>query len=114
MKGSDKQILWARDIKAKIDFDALIGKGRNAEANRIIEKAVTYIENNDNAAFWIDYRGRTAMDLCSELMSRGLQIRGFGFDHRAKMALDGTITVTWKVIVQDGKDGHYELRSKTL
>lgn len=114
MNGSEKQVKWAEDIRAGKNFDAMLGHGRSAEATRIIEKVVTYITSNDNAAFWIDYRDSSAMEIARDLMSCGLQVRGLGFEHRAKMAPDGTITVTWQAIVQDGKGGHKETRSKTL
>ena len=114
MKGSEKQVKWAEEIRDGKDFDAMLGHGRNAESNQIIEKAVSYVKNNDNASFWIDYRNSSAMNMLRGLMTEGLSIKGNQHDRLAKMAPDGIITITWREIVQDGKGGHYANRSKTL
>lgn len=114
MNGSQKQIKWAEDIKASKDFSKFLGKGRNEQANAIIAKAVSFIESNDNAAFWIEYQDSSEMEMLNGLMTSGLLVKGWQFDHRATMAQDGTITITWEEIVQDGKGGHKETRTRII
>lgn len=114
MRGTEKQVKWAESIKASKDFSFFVGKGRDERSNAVIAKAVEFIGGIDNAAFWIDSRESSAMDLLRDLMGPGLEIKGIGFDDLAKMAPDGTITITWREIVQDGKGGSWAIRSKTL
>lgn len=52
MKGTDKQIKWANDIKAKImaAFDAMSGTDRKAEYKALTE----WLDGKDAAAWWIE------------------------------------------------------------
>lgn len=57
MKGTEKQIKWAEDIKAK--FEARVIKvyasGEMAENKPVIDKALEFITNKYNdAKYWID------------------------------------------------------------
>lgn len=113
MKGSDKQIKWAEDIKASkaTEFSAL----RSKVISPIGIKALDYIESNDVAKFWIDFRSTSVMDMLNSLLRGGLQIKGAGQSNRAVMdKTTGQITVTWTAIVSDGKGGHSETYTLVL
>lgn len=113
MLGSQKQIKWAEDIRnGKLaDFEKL---GQRA-LNEIAHKAISYIRDNEQASFWIDYRTVSAADMLRSLLTTGISVWGFNFDRKATIdPKTGTITITWKEIVQDGKGGHEEVRSKTI
>lgn len=110
MKGTEKQIKWAEEIRDKIETSL-----PDMSASPIADKAKQYLLNLDEAAFWIDHRDRTAMDLLRDLIGGGLAIRGFQFSHRAKMdQTTGIITITWNEIVQDGHGGHIVVREQKL
>lgn len=112
MNGSEKQISWAEDIKSNMDFAKL---RKMVNGNQIAIKAIDYVENNENAAFWIEYKNYSAMHLMDQFLTSGLLIKGSSFDHRAKMdKATGTITITWEEIVQDGKGGHKETRTQVI
>lgn len=49
MKGTEKQIKWAEEIKSKLETGF-----KNFTPNPMMEKATNYILNIDNATFWID------------------------------------------------------------
>lgn len=113
MNGSEKQVKWAEDIKQdKADEFAQLKErfGKSAAAL----KAIEYIEGNEHAAFWIDHRNSSVMEILDSLMRGGVQVKGHNFDHRATMTPDGTITVTWSEIVQDGKGGHKATRQVAI
>lgn len=58
MNGTEKQIKWAEDIKAGMDFDS----AKTAFAgNKPALKALAFIENIDSAKWWIK-EGRTIGD----------------------------------------------------
>ena len=95
MKGSEKQINWAENIKAEKDFNQFLGKGRNEAANAVIAKAVDFISSIDSAKFWIDNRNSSEMDIMKNFMSQvGIAISGDDHADKAVIATDGTITVT--------------------
>lgn len=113
MLGSQKQIKWAEDIRnARLeDFAKLEARVKN----EIGRKAISYIRDNEQASFWIDYRTVSAADMLRSLLTAGISIWGFNFDRKAKLdPQTGTITVTWEEIVQDGKGGYKEVRKQTL
>ena len=113
MKGTEKQIKWAEDIK----------KGMTPEFNEMIEKfktiipaikVIEYIQALDYATFWIDHRKETVQDLLMQI-TRGLTIRGDKYSHTAKVdQTTGIITVTWTEIVGDGKGGHFETKKEII
>lgn len=109
MNGSEKQIKWAADIKRQMGLEQLVG-----QFNEVADRALNYIKEIDSAVFWIDYRELNANQLMQALVTTGLSIKGHGNSHLAKMAPDGTITITWTEIVQDGKGGHKITRRETL
>lgn len=112
MIGSEKQIKWAEDIKAGKDFEELRIR---CNGHPLGIKAIEFVENIRDAKFWIDSRNMTAEQMLAALMGgAGLKVKGSYNSHTAKMAEDGTITVTWKEIVQDGKGGHYATRSESI
>lgn len=88
MLGSQKQIKWAEDIKSGMDFD---GMRQRANGHPIGIKAVDFVEGIEHAAFWIDYRDYTAEQLIYNLMTSGLQVKGFGFADVAELHPDGQI-----------------------
>jgi hypothetical protein len=114
MKGSPKQVKWANDIRESKNFDKFIDSARSEAAKVIVTKAVNFVKGIDNAKFWIDYRNSSEMDIFNSLMTGGLKVNGHNNSRTAKMAQDGAITITEKVIVQDGKGGHYETRTETI
>ena len=113
MNGSDKQITWATEIKAsKTEQFATL---RSKVISPIGTKALDFIESLDSASFWIDNRDRSAMDMLTSLLRGGLSTKGNQSNEKATMdQATGTITITSKAIVQDGKGGHYETKSRTL
>lgn len=93
MKGSDKQIKWAEDIKASkaADFASLRSKVRDPKGI----KAMDYVEAIDWAAFWIEYEKMSAMQIMNVLLRSGLLIKGWQFQDKATMdQATGVITVT--------------------
>lgn len=83
MKGSEKQIKWASDIKKNIDsqISPLMGKAPH------FVKMLSFISSIDNANFWIDIRS-----LMSALISHGLRIKGLDFSDIAKSDKQGNIS----------------------
>lgn len=115
MNGSEKQITWANEIKAGKNFGAWAGKGKDAAANATIDKAIAFIGSIDNAAFWIDNRDRSEQAIMTDLFAGRLQIKGSSSGAKAKIdSATGQVTITEKMIVQDGKGGHYETVTKTI
>lgn len=113
MLGSQKQTKWAEDIRnGKLeDFAKLEARAKN----EIAHKAISYIRDNEQAGFWIDYRTVSASDMLRSLLTTGISIWGFSHDRKAKLdPQTGTITVTWEEIVNDGKGGHKEARTQTI
>lgn len=89
MNGSEKQIKWAEEIKANINVEKFLGKGKDENGNEIIRKAVEFVNSIEDARFWIDYRNKSAMQILTALMESGLQVKGFDFETRIKMTTDG-------------------------
>lgn len=114
MLGSQKQVKWAEDIRnSKLEgFEKMEARA----LNDIARKAISYIRDNEQASFWIDYRTVSAPDMLRSLLSNiGLSIWGFNHDRKATLnPQTGEITISWEEIVQDGKGGHIEKRSQTL
>ncbi len=113
MNGSEKQITWAIEIKeSKAEQFATL---RSKVISPIGTKALDYIESLDNAAFWIDNRDRSPMEMLKSLLTGGLSIEGNQYSDKATIdQASGTITITSKAIVQDGKGGHYETTTRTI
>ena len=107
MKGSEKQIKWAEDIKARITANNF-GMETVTEVG---QKAIDYIASIDDANFWISYRDRTGVAMLQEMARGTLRIKGDGWGRTAKITPDGTITETWEEIVSDGKGGHKETKT---
>lgn len=92
MQGTEKQIRWANDIKAKIEkqAEAFRARAKNDEAHKIID----FILSIDSASFWIDYRDSDFGQLLHNLARHGLRIKGFDFADNAKMdPKTGKITI---------------------
>lgn len=113
MNGSEKQITWATEIKeSKAEQFATL---RSKVISPVGIKALDYIESLDNAAFWIDNRDRSPMEMLTSLLRGGLSTKGNQSNEKATMdQATGTITITSKAIVQDGKGGHYETTTRTI
>ena len=114
MKGSEKQIKWAEEIKAtmKPDFDTI---RTQFDGNVIAIKAIDYVQALDWATFWIDNRNSNPMTMLNEIAQGNLRVRGDGYSHTAKFdQAAGTITVTWDEIVADGKGGHHETKEEVM
>ena len=109
MKGSQKQIAWANDIQATFAESAKTLLGRNADADR----AINLILAIDEAQFWIEYRYNTWRDLLRCLYSQGLNLKGSEYSNTIKAdKVTHAVTETWQVMVNDGKGGHKETKTK--
>jgi len=114
MKGSEKQIKWAEEIKATMqqDFDTI---RTQFEGNALAIKAIDYVQSLDHATFWIDNRNSNPMTMLTEIAQGNLRVRGDGYSHTAKFdQTTGQITVTWTEIVGDGKGGHHETKEEVM
>ena len=108
MKGSDKQIKWATDIKEAITWDGV-------NDHPIITAAKTLICQNDDASWWIDNRNRTGYSMIRSMLTGGLMISNRGNAKTAAIRKDGSaIDITWTEIIADGKGGHHEDKSQTI
>jgi hypothetical protein len=106
MKGTEKQIKWAEDIKAKMNFNELKTKA----INPMVAKGVNFVEAIENAEFWILYRDHAAGDIVRDLFKGGILVRGAGYTDKAKADVTtGIITTTKEKIIDDGKGGHIEI-----
>jgi len=117
MKGSQKQIKWAEDIKnKKLDgFNEIVNAAKDETAAVVLKKIVDYILNIEKAKFWIDYRDYSEYRIIDALFRGSLLIDGFNNDKKAKFdPATTTVTESWKVIVQDGRGGHYEERKNIV
>jgi hypothetical protein len=109
MKGSDKQISWANDIRANLETSAQAIIGKNQHADR----AIAAILSIDEATFWIDNKDSNWQYLLNSLYSCGLQNKGREYSNILKAdKATHIITETWEVIVSDGKGGHKETKTK--
>lgn len=107
MIGSVKQIKWAEDIKAgKIEkFNEIKSHAKVPAGVKLID----YILGQEQASFWIDYRGMTPGEMLHMILTNGLMI-----GNTTAKANQSEIVITWDEIVQDGKGGHMEKRSKII
>ena len=108
MKGTAKQIKWATEIQTKVAAEAQPLIGKAAHYDRIINLILSI----DEASFWIDYRDSDFRSLLSSLSKGGLRNKGNGYSNLIKVDAAYTVTETWTEIIQDGKGGHYETKSK--
>ena len=114
MKGSEKQITWAEEIRLNMqpEFDSLM---MQVTDNAPAIKAINYINDLNWASFWIDNKRNTPTEMLRSLCGGGLQIRGSGYSHTATVdQATGVITITWHEIVSDGHGGHHEIKTQTL
>jgi len=114
MRGTEKQIKWAAEIKAtmKPDFDAI---RTQFEGNAIATKAIDFVQGLDWASFWIDNRSSNPMTMMNEIAQGKLRTRGNGYGHTANFdQATGAITVTWTEIISDGKGGHKEEKKEII
>jgi len=111
MTGSKKQIEWAENIKAGIDFSEI---SKQFSGNEAALKVVEYIENIESANFWIDHRDCSAMDLLRKISGTGLQVKGFGFSNLVKADANAKMTETWVEIVADGRGGYKKEFSRSV
>lgn len=83
MQGTEKQVKWANDIKAKIEeqAEAFRARAKNESAHKVID----FILSIDSASFWIDYRDNDFSNLLHNLATCGLRIKGLDFADNAKM-----------------------------
>jgi hypothetical protein len=68
--GSDKQVSWGQDIRAKIlaKVDAMVFTESTAERSL---KLVAQLRAKDNAKFWIDNRNLSALELLRLMINGG-------------------------------------------
>ena len=107
MNGSEKQIKWAEDIKAgKIEkFNEIKSHAKLPAGVKLID----YILGQEQASFWIDYRGMTPGEILHLILTSGLMI-----GNTTAKANQSEIVITWDEIVQDGKGGHLEKKQNTI
>lgn len=96
MKGSEKQIQWAEDIKSKMDLstDGLTQRGK---------EIVDWVKKIDDAKWWIDNRDVKSSKKAIEALIAGTFINGKLHVLNPKT---GKIVKKWSEIVSDGKGGH--------
>jgi hypothetical protein len=87
MIGSEKQIAWANDIKAKIEAEAANYLGKKEAA----DKMIAFLLSIEYAAFWIENRDDDFRYLFTKLYKNGLMIKGSEFSDCAKCDEDGNI-----------------------
>lgn len=83
MKGTEKQIKWANEIKSQIKAGF-----KKFNPHLIMDKATNYILKIEDASFWIDEaRGCTdnPIELVMKFARSGIRIRGLGFGDIAKI-----------------------------
>lgn len=90
MKGSEKQIVWAEEIKAKIAAEIAPLRGRGAH----FDKMMDFILSIEDSRFWIDYRDYSLKTMLSSLVKSGLQTKGFDYAETAKSDASGNISFT--------------------
>ena len=88
MIGSEKQIKWASDIKAKIETEAAQYKGKAEHYDKIID----FILSINDSRFWIDYRESDLRDLMTKLIKSALFVNGQDNSDCAKSDMAGVIT----------------------
>lgn len=95
MKGSEKQIKWAENLKAAWNDAAETFKGKTP----IIDQAIETILEIEYADFWIDSFGHdnpvakdSVMVALKKLEKGTLRYKGLGYKATMQIALDGTVT----------------------
>jgi hypothetical protein len=66
LKGSEKQVNWANQIRAKkmaVVTAAEILSNVKAERQALVQDVLTWLKTNNVASWWIDHRNFTANDL---------------------------------------------------
>ena len=98
MKGSEKQIKWAEDIKRQIvAFDM-------SNATPVTKKIMAWAETIDDASWWIDMKGTKDMgDFVVTLMA-GTFIN----NKKHILTREGKLIKKWSEIISDGKGGYKE------
>ena len=97
MKGSEKQIKWAKEIKRQIETGF-----KKFNDHPVMNKATDYILNIENAGFWID-EARDCTDnpiaLVMKFSRGGIRTRGLEFGDLAKIdEKTGEITID-KIVI---------------
>ena len=62
LTGTEKQIKWARDIRAKLISDAVRFMDGN-KATELYKQFRSWLDNQPSASWWIDHRDSTTKDL---------------------------------------------------
>ena len=96
LKGSEKQVKWAEDIRQKADWstDGLTPRGK---------EIIDWVKKIDDAKWWIENRDlKTTKDVISAL-SAGTFINGKAHVLDQKT---GKIVKKWSEIISDGKGGY--------
>jgi hypothetical protein len=96
LTGSEKQIKWANDIRAKVqdDFDNFKTALKD---NPAAIKGIEFIENIESSRFWIDHKDFDAQGLLVLFSGElGLDFRGIEYADNARITLDGEIIISKK------------------
>jgi hypothetical protein len=95
MKGTDKQIEYAKSIKENFSkqFEAIRNDPKTSD---VAKKAIDYIEKIPYAAFWIEKKDRDPKAIIMDLFSGGLKVAGIQYANTAKMDKTGQISESWK------------------
>ncbi len=111
MKGSEKQVAWAEDIKKNFVESAktelLLGKVK------AFDKLYEKIMSIEYAEFWIDIRKDSWRDVLYQLQKGVLAVRGRNYSNRLQSDRNFVLTETWQEIINDGKGGYEETFTKT-
>ncbi len=68
LEGSEKQVRWANDIRAKKIADAEKLAAKVNKNKDLFDGAVKQMKNEISASWWIDRRNDTIMDILKELL----------------------------------------------
>ena len=81
MNGSEKQIIWAEQIKAEKAAE-LAAKNIT---NPVMKKGIEFLMSIDSAEFWIDFKEMSSVAMVMDLFKGGLFLRGRNFSDCVKM-----------------------------
>lgn len=68
LEGSEKQVSWANEIRAKKIADAEMLAAKVNKNKDLFDGAINEMKNETSASWWIDRRNNTIMDILKELL----------------------------------------------
>jgi hypothetical protein len=109
LKGSDKQVAWAKSIIAALSWEGV-------NENDIANVAKSYILDIDQATWWIDNRNLSGYDMIYAAFTGGLMVpREHLNNSRTILKISSAgCTLSWERLVHDGRGGHKLTESRSL